>query len=181
MLLIGATPPGRHTEQHDTFFAIGHTPKDLVGQIRNFWPEAADRIHLDAWREVTTVNGHKIEVIEKTGNTTNSNPNKLFFINLGGYTKDVFDEQHYILLSVNADSGSAIKAAKQSLFYQYNAFPGAESHIDDKYGIDVDDFYEVEDILPADQKEKYTLQITEAAGLTEDEMHLGYFKLDKLK
>jgi hypothetical protein len=178
MLLLGCKPPGRHTEQHDVLFAIGQTPKDLIGQINDFWPEAVDKIHVDAWREVTNVNGHQITVVEKP-NVSVSNK-KLFFINLGGYLENQFDEQHYIILSVNPDSGSAIQGAKQTLFFQHNEFPGASSHIDDKYGIDVDDLYEVEDILMPAIKEKYTIKITEAAGLPNDEIHLGYFKLSKL-
>ena len=180
MLLLGCKPPGRHTEQHDVLFAIGQTPKDLVEQINNFWPEAMGRLHLDAWREVTSVSGYQISVVEKPA-TGSKSANKLFFINLGGYQKDVFDEQHYVLLSVSPNNAEAVKNARQSLFYQHNEFPGAESHIDDKYAVDVDDLYEVEDILPPNQKEKYTIQISEAANLPEDEMHLGYFKLSTLK
>jgi len=179
MLLIGCKPPGRHTEQHDVLFAIGNTPNDLVSQINNFWPEAEGRIHLDAWREVTNVSGYQILVVEKTASAAQQN-NKLFFINLGGYLEGQFDEQHYVLLSVEPDSASAIKNAKQSLFYQNNEFDTAPSHIDDKYGIDVDDLYDVEDILLPELKAKYTIQITEAAALPEDEIHLGYFKLSKL-
>src|ERR1700761_6598096 len=123
MLLLGATPPSRHTEQHDVLFAIGNTLKDFIEQINNFWPEAMGRIHIDAWREVTSVNGYQVSVIDKIPNTENA-ANKLFFINLGGYIKDVFDEQHYIMLSVNPDSGSAIKTAKETLFYQQTGLPG---------------------------------------------------------
>ena len=180
MLLLGCKPPGRHTEQHDILFAIGDSPKDLIIQTNLFWPEAEGRIHLDAWREVTVVDGYKIEVIEKSNAVLPAADAKLFFVNLGGYIKDVFDEQHYILLSVNPDSGSAIKNAKQTLFFQQNGFKGASSHVDDKYGIDVDDFYEVKDILLPAQKEKYTIQITPATNLTDDEIHLGYLKLSTL-
>ncbi len=179
MLLIGCTPPGRHTEQHDVLFAIGETLKDLTEQINSFWPEAIGRIHIDAWREVTSVNGYQVSVINKTLGMPGS-ANKLFFINLGGYIQDVFDEQHYMMLSVNPDSASAIKTAKETLFYQQTSIPGGESHIDDKYGIDVDDFHNVEDILPFDQKEKYAIKITLADNLPEDEIHLGYFTLSKL-
>ncbi|MFD2513260.1 DUF1543 domain-containing protein [Pontibacter locisalis] len=35
---------------------------DLVPQLRNFWPEAKDKVHVDAWREVTQVNGYSVEV-----------------------------------------------------------------------------------------------------------------------
>lgn len=180
MLLLGCKPPGRHTEQHDILFAIGNSPKDLIDQINKFWPETEGRIHLDAWREVTAVDGYKIEVIEKSKALLPASDAKLFFINLGGYSKDIFDEQHYILLSVNPDSGSAIKNAKQTLFFQQNGFKGASSHVDDKYGIDVDDLYEVKDILLPAQKEIYNIQITPESNLPDDEIHLGYFKLDKL-
>ncbi len=181
MLLLGCKPPGRHTEQHDVLFAIGQTPKDLIEQINTFWPEAMGRLHLDAWREVIAVDGYQITVVEKAAaDISQNNGNKLFFINLGGYLKNQFDEQHYIVLSVNPDSASAIAAAKQTLFYQQNGFAGAPSHIDDKYAIDVDDLYEVEDILMPIQKEKYALQITQVPGLPDDEIHLGYFKLTKL-
>ncbi|MGZ3753903.1 MAG: DUF1543 domain-containing protein [Mucilaginibacter sp.] len=180
MLLLGCKPPGRHTEQHDILFAIGNSPKDLIEQINSFWPEAEGRIHVDAWREVTAVDGYKIEVVEKSKVVNSAADAKLFFINLGGYIKDVFDEQHYILLSVNPNSGSAIKNAKQTLFYQQNGFKGASSHVDDKYGIDVDDLYEVQDILLPAQKEKYTIQITPESNLPNDEINLGYFKLSAL-
>jgi len=178
MLLLGCKPPGRHTEQHDVLFAIGQSPKDLIGQINDFWPEAVDKIHIDAWREVTNVNGYQITVVEKTSAKTGDK--KLFFINLGGYQENQFDEQHYIVLSVNPDNASAVQGAKQTLFFRENEFEGASSHIDDKYAIDVDDLYDVEDILMPAIKEKYTIKITEAAGLPDDEMHLGYFKLSKL-
>ena len=40
-----------------------------------------------------------------------------------------------------------IKVAKATTFYKHFSFEGATSHIDDKYGIDVDDIYNVNDIL----------------------------------
>ena len=180
MLLLGCKPPGRHTEQHDVLFGIGTKPSDLIQQIDDFWPEAMGRLHIDAWREVTSVNGYQISVVEKTDGSGLAVDNKLFFINLGGYLKGQFDEQHYILLSVNPDSASATKAAKQTAFYRETEFEDAVSHIDDKYGIDVDDLYEVEDILMPGIKNKYTIQITKAADLPDDNIHLGYFKLTKL-
>jgi hypothetical protein len=179
MLLLGCKPEGRHTEQHDVLFGIGNSLSDLKPQIEAFWPEAKDRIHLDAWREVTSVNGYQIEVSEKNEPPA-ENAEKLFFINLGGYTKGLFAEQHYILLSVNDNIAAASKCAKGTFFYQENNFPGAESHIDDKYAVDVDDVYNVEDILPSDLKEKYTIKISKNDSLPDDEMHLGYFKMSKL-
>ena len=64
MLLLGCKPKGRHTEQHDIFFGAGKTVKDLVPDITAFWPEP-NKVHIDAWREVTEVDGYSVRLIEK--------------------------------------------------------------------------------------------------------------------
>lgn len=180
MLLLGCTPPGRHTEQHDVFFAIGEKLKSLVPDIKQFWPEARERVHIDAYREVTLVDGYKISVVDRNTEQSGSD-HKLFFINLGGYKRGLFDEPHFKIISVNPDMGAAIQAAKKTDFFLNVHFPGANSHVDDKFAVDVDDAYEVGDILPAYQKEKYKLVIEKAeANATEDELNLGYFKLANL-
>jgi hypothetical protein len=177
MLLLGCKPPGRHVEQHDVFFGIAGSLDDLIPEIKAFWPET-DKIHIDAWREVNTVDGFQVRVIPKmTGNALTEKKNKLFFINLGGYLENRFEEQHYILLTVKEDRGAAFKEAKTTLFFNHNRFDGANSHIDDKYGIDVDDLYQVEDILSPSQKEKYKLELIPTYGLKEDHINLGYFKI----
>lgn len=181
MLLLGCKPPGRHVEQHDVFFGIANSLSELVPEIKAFWPEP-EKIHIDAWREVTAVDGHRVSIINKgeVSHTSADLMMKLFFVNLGGYQPNKFEEQHYIVLSVKPDRAAAFKAAKETLFFQHNHFVGASSHIDDKYGIDVDDLYEIEDILSAAQKEKYQIKLTPQVGLSDDLISLGYFKLDRL-
>lgn len=175
MALIGCSPAGRHTEQHDVFFGIGETVKDLVPDLISFWPEAKGKLHLDAWREVTAVNGHAVNVAE---DQTRQSAAQLFFINLGGYKRGEFEEFHYKMVVAAADKGEAVKAAKQTAFFRHTGFKGAASHIDDKYGVDVDDVYAIRDILPASVKSKYSLNVYPAPDAPEDEIHLGYFRLD---
>jgi len=179
MLLLGCRPPGRHVEQHDFFFGIAPSLKELVPDIKNFWPEVKGNIHIDAWREVATVDGYEVSVIDKADR--GQQQEKLFFINLGGYQKGKFEEQHYVLLTVQPHLAAATKQAKQTLFYNENGFGKAVSHIDDKYGIDVDDIYRIEDILPTVQKGIYSIKLTPTEGLAEDEIHLGYLPLAKIK
>ena len=78
------------------------------------------------------------------------------------------------------DKATAIKQAKATAFFRHTGFKGAVAHIDDKYGVDVDDIFELSEILPAAVKEQYTLVLTPATSGAEDELHLGYFRLDKL-
>lgn len=180
MLLLGSKAPKRNVEQHDYFFGIARSLKELVPDIKAFWPEAGNSIHVDGWREVNAVDSHRIKVIAKEENTVPS-LKKLFFINLGGYQANKLEEQHYIVLRVQDDRVLAIKDAKKTAFFKANSIKGANSHIDEKYGIDVDDIYRIEDILSPSQKENYHIEITPSEHpLPEDEIHLGYFKLDKL-
>jgi len=179
MLLIGATPPGRHTEQHDVFFSIGDDIRDLIPQITAFWPEAKGKLHLDAWREVKLVNGYSVRVVPEAGVASTT---QLFFLNLGGYKRDEFEEFHYKMIVAAPEKGEAIRMSKETAFYRHTGFKGAGSHIDDKYGVDVDDIYAIRDILPASLKKQYSLVIEPAAtDAVEDTIHLGYFKLDTIE
>ncbi|HCN84647.1 MAG TPA: DUF1543 domain-containing protein [Sphingobacteriaceae bacterium] len=178
MILLGCKPPGRHVEQHDFFFGIASSLKDLVPEIEAFWPEAPS-IHLDGWREVTVVEDHEINIRLKSENISQESP-KLFFINLGGYTKNKFEEQHYVLLTVKDNKADAFNTAKQTLFFKNNHFEAASTHIDDKYGIDVDDLYEIEELLTSSQKDTYQIELLHSSGQEEDPVYLGYFKLSSL-
>ena len=182
MVMLGGRPPGRNTEQHDMFFGIGETMKDLVPAIKAFWPEAASNMHVDAWREVNFVNDYKVEVVEKASDESvdGEASDKLFFLNLGGYKPGEFEEFHYKMLVVAPDMGKAAAKGRRSAFYQHTGFKGAASHIDDKYGVDVDDLQQVKDMLPYEVKQQYSIRLTPAATVSEDEIHLGYFQLHKL-
>lgn len=180
MVMLGCKPKGRFTEQHDIFFGIGNSLKNLVPQMKEFWPEAKGKIHIDAWREVCAIENFSIEIITKDI-ALNSSSDNLFFINLGGYKESEFEEYHYKILTVAESMGLASKKARKSTFYKHCGFKGAPSHIDDKYGIDVDDIYKVSDILPARFTEQYSLKITKSeTDLKEDELHIGYLKLNKI-
>ena len=178
LLILGCTPKARNTEQHDTFFGIGNSLNDLLPQIENFWPDGGKK-HIDSWKEVTAVNNFSIKIFAKE-NAPAKTLNKLFFLNLGGYKPGDLEEYHYKLLAVAANKSDAIAVAKQTAFYKHTGFKGATSHIDDKYGVDVDDIHEIEEILSQELKDKYIVVIENAAFLPEDELHIGYVKLSSL-
>lgn len=180
MLLLGCNPPGRYVEQHDVFFGIGSSMKDLVSAIKAFWPEAKKDLHLDAWREVTRVQNYVIRPRLKTEVAESQDALKLFFINLGGYRKGEFEEQHYKILIVAKDSAGAVKLAKKETFFKEMGFKGAPSHIDEKYGIDVDNIYSVKEILPEVFSLHYFIEIIEEES-PEDLIELGYLLVSKIK
>lgn len=181
MLILGATPPGRHIEQHDVFFGIATSVKELIPAIIAHWPEAKGQIHIDAWREVTNVNGYAIKVVAKQDVVKKETEGThLFFLNLGGYKQGEFEEYHYKMLAACNDKGLAVTEAKNTAFYKHTGIEGGPSHIDDRYGVDVDDIYQIEDILPQFIKAQYSLQITKDESIGEDELNIGYYKLSIL-
>ena len=178
-IILGATPKSRNTEQHDVFFGIAENLRDLVPAIKDFWPEAEGRIHIDCYQEVRFVNGFEITVTERSDNLSD---NHLFFVNLGGYQHGFFGELHEQHLIVAPSLSAAVKKVKQTGFYRTMGFQNAASHIDDRYGVDIDDVFKVNDLLPASVKEKYTLRIEKSVEVNQKNFtHIGYLKIDKIK
>lgn len=180
MVLIGCKPEGRHTEQHDIFFGIATSMKELLPEIISFWPEAKGDLHIDGWREVNQVDGFNVKVEDRAVDNI-SQTHQLFFINLGGYKQGEFDEFHYKMIVAAADKAEAVKRAKSTAFYKHTQFDGAKSHIDDKYGVDVDDLYEIEEVLSTSTKNQFCIQLTKAEQIIEEALHLGYFKLTSFR
>ncbi len=179
MILAGCKPAGRHTEQHDVFFGIASSLQEVIPALEAFWPEAKGNLHLDAFREVTLVDEMQVKVIPRAEKIAGGT--QLYFINLGGYKENEMEEFHYKLLSTGKEKNEALKKAKATAFFKHTSFPGATSHIDDKYGVDIDDFALIEDILPENIRAQYALQISPAApDAKPDQLHLGYFRLDRI-
>lgn len=177
-LILGATPKGRNIEQHDVFFGIAEKISDLVSNIIAFWPEAEGKIHIDCYQEIKFVDGYELKIVEKQNSKLE---NQLFFINLGGYKKGFFEEFHQQHLMVGKSLAEIIQRVKKTEFYQTMGFPSAVSHIDDKHGVDIDDIYKVNDILPAEMKEKYSLILEKSPVKTQGNFtHIGYLKIDKI-
>ena len=179
MTIIGCRPAGRLTEQHDIFFGLGEQLADLVPQINAFWPEVKGKFHIDSWREVSKVGDYAITVIDQSA--ANHKELGLFFFNLGGYLPQEMEEFHYKKLVVAPNLAVAQQEIKNSAFYKNYNFPGAVSHIDDKYGLDIDESYNVSELIRAEDKLCYGLQMTIASkDKPEDELHIGYLPLKNI-
>lgn len=83
---------------------------------------------------------------------------------------------------VGKSMSEIIKKAKKTEFYKTMGFKNAESHIDDKYGVDIDDIFKVNDILPQEMKEKYSM-VLEKTDIENQENYtfIGYLAISKIK
>lgn len=195
MLKIGGRPKGRLIEQHDMFFGIGEQVNDFIDAVNRQWPEVKNAWHLDAYRSVTRVDNYDIEWHANSNDDSQKNgigqdkegSLKLFFINLGGYLPDEFEEFHHKLLIVAATQAQAIKKAKQSEFYKKYSFNdstlpfNAASHIDDKHQVDVDEIYNIEDLLSGGRLLITPSTAIDTESIQEDRSYIGYLSLKKLK
>lgn len=188
MVQLGGRPKGRLIEQHDMFFGVADELVELIPAINEHWPEVNNKWHVDSYRAVTRVDGYRIDWVaqaETQDEADNASALKLFFINLGGYLPGDFEEYHHKLLIVAPTQAEAIKQAKQSDFYKKYSFKdkdtpfNAASHIDDKHQVDVDDIYNVSELLSAG-----SLQITKdkaATAAIEDKSYIGYLSIKNLR
>ena len=178
MVLLGCKPAKRNTEQHDIFFGIAPSLADLKEEMNRFWPDSGG-LHIDAWRKVTMVDGYSITA-EQGSNAIKEK--QLFFVNLGGYLENAFEEFHAKALIAADHKADAIKASKRIPFFKEANLdaPGGASHIDDKYGLDVDEVFQVEDLLTSEAKSRFRLSITRSSLSTADVLHIGYLPFSRL-
>ena len=188
MVQLGGRPKGRLIEQHDMFFGVANQVSELIEDINHHWPEVKNKWHIDSYRAITKVGNHSIKLVESATSDGN-NGLKLFFINLGGYQQGSFEEFHYKLLIVAATQADAVKQAKQSAFYKEFTFKDkdspfdAASHIDDKFAVDIDDIYNVNDLISNVQVliEPIPHDSHELANTDDDKEYVGYLSIKNLR
>ena len=189
MVQLGGRPKGRLIEQHDIFFGVANQVNELITDINSHWPEVKNKWHIDSYRAITKVNDYAIKLVESSNQVENNHDLKLFFINLGGYQQGSFEEFHYKLLIVAATQAEAIKQAKQSEFYKQFTFNdktssfNAASHIDDKFEVDIDDIYSVNDLISNVEIviEPIACALDGSLNAVEDKEYVGYLSIKNLK
>ena len=189
MIQLGGRPKGRLIEQHDIFFGVANQVNELIADINNHWPEVKNKWHIDSYRAISKVDNYAIKLVESNIQAECANDLKLFFINLGGYQQGSFEEFHYKLLIVADSQADAVKQAKQSEFYKQFTFKdtaslfNAASHIDDKFEVDIDNIYNVNDLISNVKIiiEPLARAIDEAISIVEDKEYIGYLSIKNLK
>lgn len=172
-VILGATPEGRNIEQHDVFFGIAEAIEDLIPEMKAFWSHT--KLHMDCYQEVKFADGYEVKIVDKTAHQSE---NQLFFINLGGYKPGYFEEFHEQHLMVGKSMSNVIKRVKETDFYKTMGFENAVSHIDDKHGVDIDDIYNINDLLSKEIKQKYSIVLEKSLSEHQGNvMKIGYMKL----
>ena len=134
-IYLGGRASKCNTELHDVVFSCGNKIEDTYKDLLDKWFGLPDRLHIDSWVELKYVDGFEVVL----SNDKPISKNKLFFINLGGYDKNKFEELHESRFFVGKDDKNIKLRAKQTLLLGFD-----QVHTDDIY--DVDDCIEIKEV-----------------------------------
>ncbi len=109
IVLLGGRHPRARIEVHDIAFATGEQLADTWPQLRQHWFGSQDGLHVDAWMEITGLDGHRLSL---TGSTPAAGEPRLYLVNLGGYVASEFGEAHRYLPVCARDAAEAKRKAK---------------------------------------------------------------------
>ncbi len=131
-VFLGGRTKKCNIELHDVVFTCANSIEDSYDDLLSKWFGDINRLHIDSWVELKFIDG--FEVILSRNKSISDN--KLFFINLGGYSDNKFEEIHESMFLVGNKKIEIKKRAKRNLLLGYN-----QVHTDDLF--DVDDCIEI--------------------------------------
>ena len=115
VIYIGGAHEKSFIELHDMRFVMAENIEDTYEFLRKSWWGTPESLHLDAWGVLEYADGHNISF----KNEPSTSEDKLFFVNLGGYDKRQFTEEHKNVFVVAPTASKAkVKALKQILDWE---------------------------------------------------------------
>ncbi len=102
-IFVGGEHPRANIEVHDIRFIAAQDITDTYAQLRADWWGKPGTLHVDCWAEIRRVDSY--DVILKSDPPPG--PERLYFVNLGGYDGQTFGEQHRNLFTVAASVAEA--------------------------------------------------------------------------
>lgn len=133
VVMLGGRHPQASIEVHDVLFVQAQTLEQTYPQLREAWFGSAAGLHIDSWLAVDGVDNYRVELSQLA---PGPGAPRLFFINLGGYERQVFGEAHRYLLVVAQDKAEAKQRGKQQLPAWLKPHTDAVLDVDDCLPID---------------------------------------------
>jgi hypothetical protein len=127
LVVLGGRVSGARIELHDVRFVVGHALEETWPDLRRQWFGERRGLHIDSWMVVRQVGAFAVELRRDP----QEGPERLWFVNLGGYRADRLSEAHAFGLVVAA---TAAKAKRQALATWL--LDAEQRHKDDVHPID---------------------------------------------
>ncbi len=118
--MLGGRAEKANIELHDVRWVVGSKIEDTYDTLRNDWFGSSKGLHIDSYKRIQYVDGHKINLIsfekEKLENRQlvkiKKAKKKLWFVNIGGYNPTSMQEKHEFGLVIASNKLEAKNIAK---------------------------------------------------------------------
>lgn len=159
---LGGRAPRCNIELHDVVFAVGTSLEDIHPQLLDRWFGDPERMHVDAWARVESVDGHQVRLAREPAA---AGP-KLYFVNIGGYAPGELLERHAYAIYACESAGGVRTRARAEL-------------LNGRDQVHRDDLYEVDDLLTIDTVDGWHVHLEADPDAGDPEVTNGYFPLPK--
>ncbi|MCH7295985.1 DUF1543 domain-containing protein [Acinetobacter higginsii] len=114
MVMLGGRHARANTEVHDVVMAIGESLSEVIPQLKQAWFGESKGLHIDAWAQISGVQSQGVNYqIQFSDAAPLALDEKLYLINLGGYSLNTFGELHSYHLVLAPDAVIAKQLGKQ--------------------------------------------------------------------
>ena len=152
LVVLGGRCQGCHIEQHDVRWVVGETIEATLPALRQEWIGRRRGLHIDSYRCIEHVDGHRVEVVEEIEHSASVDGPRLWFVNLGAYDPTSMAEQHQFGVIVARSSASAKARARQRWLRGLE-----QMHKDDLHPIEMDSA--LDDLLPIQGNGQWHLKL----------------------
>lgn len=120
LVVLGGRAEKANIELHDVRWVVGSKIEDTYDTLRNDWFGSSKGLHIDSYKKIQYIDGHKINLInfenditEKKQLVKKNKPKKnLWFVNIGGYIPTSMQEKHEFGLVIASNKLEAKNIAK---------------------------------------------------------------------
>jgi hypothetical protein len=110
-IYVGGEAVGANIEVHDMRFVAAISLEDTYEELKRQWWGTPDSLHLDCWAEIDHADGYDLDLRPDPF----EGPEKLYYVNLGGYDRTEFLERHKNVFVVATTVAAAKTRAFQSV------------------------------------------------------------------
>jgi hypothetical protein len=107
LVVLGGRAPGVHIELHDVRFVVGSTLDDTLPALRRQWFGRRRGLHIDSYMVVRQVGQFSVDLRRDPW----EGPERLWFVNVGGYRPERLAEDHAFGLVVATTAAAAKRQA----------------------------------------------------------------------
>jgi len=145
MINLGGKVSGANIEVHDVQFAVADNIDNTIDLVKASWYGMKKNLHMDSYTNIKGADGYEVKVSKEkySGNR------KLFFVQLGGYDKDMTQELHRFAFFV----AETVQEVKRKALKEIEMFE-EKGHIDQ--------VVDVEECLLHKESEKYYISLDES-------------------